>query len=114
QSKVRAARMAAAAGIPAVIANGAKPGSLYGILRGNEDGTLFLPEAKPIAGRRQWLAHASKPSGTITVDAGAREAVVSRSKSLLPSGVRGLSSSFEPGDVVRLVADGVEFARGLT
>lgn len=114
QSKVRAARMASEAGIPAVIANGGKSGSLSAVLSGEEIGTLFLAKPNPLASRQQWLAFASKPAGRIVVDAGAREALVSKSKSLLPSGVRDLSSSFEPGDVVSLIADGEEFARGLT
>ena len=114
ESKVRAARMAAAAGIPAVVANGTRPGTLAAVLSGREVGTLFLPGSKPMAKRQQWLAFASSPKGSIIVDAGAREALIVRSKSLLPSGVKSISKAFEPGDVVSLVAEGVEFARGLT
>lgn len=113
-SKMRAARQAAEAGIPAVLANGGTPGTLTAALAGGETGTLFLAEEKPLAKRRQWLAFASRPKGKIIVDLGARQALVAGSRSLLPSGVKGLSSHFESGDVVSLVAGGVEFARGLT
>ena len=114
ESKVRAARQAAAAGIAAVVANGAKAGTFAALLAGQEIGTLFAPQDKPLDKRRQWLAFASHPKGKILVDAGARDALTARSKSLLATGVRSLSGDFHPGDVVSLVENGVEFARGLT
>jgi glutamate 5-kinase len=112
-SKVRAARQAAEGGVATVVASGAKPGVLAELLAGRAAGTLFEPAASPLAKRRQWLAFASKPRGRIVVDAGAREALVERAKSLLASGVKSLSGRFEPGDAVSLVEGGVEFARGL-
>lgn len=112
-SKVRAARRAAGGGIAAVVANGTKPGTLAAALAGRETGTFFVPEERPLTRRRQWLAFASHPKGRITVDAGAREALTARSKSLLASGVRAVAGVFEPGDVVSLVEGGAEFARGL-
>jgi glutamate 5-kinase len=114
ESKVRAARQAAEGGVLAVVANGAKAGTLSAVLAGEEIGTRFPPEDKPLAKRRQWLAFASHPKGRIVVDAGAREALTSKARSLLASGVKELTSAFEPGDVVSLVEGGVEFARGLT
>lgn len=113
ESKVRAARQAADAGIAAVVANGAKAGVLTAVLAGERAGTRFLPEGRPLDKRRQWLAFASKPQGRITVDAGARKALAEAGRSLLPSGVRSLSGSFEAGAVVSLVESGREFARGL-
>ena len=47
------------------------------------------------------------------MDAGAREALTGKARSLLASGVKGLEGSFEPGDVVGLVEGATEFARGL-
>ncbi|MDE2489206.1 MAG: glutamate 5-kinase [Elusimicrobia bacterium] len=114
ESKVRAAGRAAENGISAVIASGAKSGVLSALLAGSERGTRFEAVEKPLAKRRQWLAFASQPKGRIVVDAGAREALVARSKSLLATGVRSLTGAFAPGDVVSLVEGGVEFARGLS
>jgi glutamate 5-kinase len=49
------------------------------------------------------------------VDAGARNAVQTQGRSLLPIGVVQVVGLFSKGDVVSLCdADGVEFARGLT
>jgi len=114
ESKVRAARQAAEGGVLAIVANGAKAGTLTAALNGDGVGTRFVPEEKPLAKRRQWLAFASHPKGRIDVDTGAREALTSKARSLLASGVKGTSGAFEPGDVVSLAENGAEFARGLT
>ncbi len=113
ESKVRAASQAAEGGVLAVVANGMKAGTLASVLSGASTGTRFVPEEKPLDKRRQWLAFASKPKGRILVDAGAREALTGKGKSLLASGVKGVSGSFETGDVIGIAVDGVEFARGL-
>ena len=114
ESKVRAARQAADGGVTVVVANGSKPGTLAALLAGERRGTRFAPSATPLAKRRQWLAFASKPKGRVVVDAGAREALTARAKSLLASGVKSVSGAFEAGDAVSLVEGGKEFARGLT
>ena len=50
----------------------------------------------------------------VLVDAGAHDAVVTRGRSLLAAGIRGLEGDFATGDVVALAAaDGRVFARGL-
>ena len=113
ESKVRAASQAAEGGVLAVVASGLKPGTLAAILSGEAVGTRFIPEDKPLAKRRQWLAFASHPKGRIVVDAGAREALTTKARSLLASGVKGIEGAFEPGDVVGLVEGATEFARGL-
>jgi len=114
ESKVRAARMAAASGQSVVIANGLKPGVLAKVLSGRGAGTYFAPRTSPLDRRGRWLAHASHAKGQIHVDAGAREALVRQSRSLLPSGVRAVAGDFSRGDVVGVICDGVEFARGLS
>jgi glutamate 5-kinase len=114
-SKVEAARLAAASGIPTLVANGMLPDTLTRLLAGEPLGTLFLPDAERLQGRKRWLALASRPKGAILVDEGAKRALVERGKSLLPSGVKGTLKPFGVGDVVSLVGpDKAEFARGLT
>ena len=113
-SKVAAAKLAAQAGIPAVIASGSRPRALQDAASGRPVGTRFAARPSPLDKRRRWLAFACDPKGEIHVDAGAREALVRGAKSLLPAGVRAVKSRFEAGDVVRLLEGGVEFARGLT
>jgi len=113
-SKVRAARRAAVAGIPTVVASGRIPGTVEAILKAEEVGTLFIPSRSRMQSRKRWLAFASLPRGGIVVDAGARAALVRGGKSLLPSGIRGTQRSFRAGDVVSLLdLAGREFGRGL-
>jgi len=114
-SKVEAGRLAAASGIPTLVANGLLSDTLTRLLDGEPLGTLFLPDAEGLQGRKRWLALASRPKGAILVDEGAKRALVERGKSLLPSGVKGTLKPFGVGDVVSLVGpDKAEFARGLT
>ena len=64
---------------------------------------------------KRWLGYAARPRGRYVVDAGARQAVQSQGRSLLPIGVVRVVGSFGKGDVVALCdVDGAEFARGLT
>ena len=77
-------------------------------------GTLFAAAPRPLSSRKRWLAHALKPKGTLTVDDGAREALLVSKRSLLPSGVREVSGSFRNGDPVDIAdLSGQVFARGL-
>jgi len=114
-SKVLAARRAAIAGIPTVVASGLRHEVLDAILRGENVGTFFVPSRSRMQSRKRWLAFASQPRGGIVVDAGAWEALVAGGKSLLPSGIRTTRRNFRAGDVVSLMdLEDREFARGLT
>ena len=79
-----------------------------------EIGTLVLPIADRLARRKHWIAYTLKASGSLTVDDGARRAIVSKGSSLLPSGLREVQGHFGVGACVRCLGlDGKEFARGL-
>jgi glutamate 5-kinase len=113
-TKVRAAARALESGIRCVIAAGHTAGALTRIFEGEEVGTLFEPTALPRQARAAWIAHALKPKGTLVVDSGARDAVLLRKKSLLPSGITRIDGHFAHGDPVDLAdAAGTVFARGL-
>lgn len=115
RSKLKAARLATAAGGAVVMANGSRDGVLDAIFAGEAVGTLFLPHGEGQSARKRWLGSAARPAGTLTVDAGAVRAVVSQGKSLLAVGVAGVRGEFGKGDVVSVCGpDGVEIARGLT
>lgn len=114
-SKLDAAKIVSAAGIPLIIANGMKPDSVASILAGKETGTLFAPKSSGMKSRKRWIAFFHKPKGTILVDDGARLALVEGSKSLLAAGVRDVWDDFAKGDVISIRdVDGSEFARGIT
>jgi glutamate 5-kinase len=115
RSKLRAARLATAAGESVIIANGRRPGVLDSIFAGEGVGTLFLPHGSTVTAWKRWLGYTARPQGRLVVDAGARNAVQNKGKSLLPIGVVQVTGTFGKGDVVGLYdVDGAEFARGLS
>lgn len=110
-SKVAAAGIAAGAGVPVVITAANR---LAEVLAGEKIGTLFHPTGDRIASRLLWLAHATTPRGTLTLDPGAVAAVVDRRSSLLAAGVTAVTGSFVVGDPVDLLDPaGVSIGRGL-
>jgi glutamate 5-kinase len=114
-SKLEAAHKAALSGIPTVIADGRREGSLGLVFDpAIETGTLFLPLADRLTSRKHWIAYTLKPAGALLVDAGAYAAICGRGGSLLPPGVRQVRGVFEEGECVTcLDPGGREFARGL-
>ena len=114
-TKITAASIAVNAGIPLMIAHGAEEHIIRRLTNGEDAGTLFLPiEIKPHL-RKKWIAFGSHVDGCIVVDDGAREALIHKGKSLLPSGIVAVEGSFSAGDVVGIIdANGKEFARGIT
>ncbi len=114
-TKLQAARKAAAAGVPMIIASGREPGVLRRIVAGEPVGTYFAPKADRLGARKRWIAFAVPPQGWLTVDAGALAALTQRGKSLLPSGIVEIEGDFASGEVVALLggAGSKEFARGV-
>jgi glutamate 5-kinase len=114
-SKIAAAMKASAAGIPTIIADGLHGGVLPRVFdSGKTVGTLVLPKGDRLARRKHWIAFTLKPGGVLVVDAGARDAVAYKGRSLLPSGLKEVQGKFETGACVRCIdGDGREFARGL-
>ena len=111
-AKIAAARIALAAGCHMCIAAGAPRHPLRRIEEGSEC-TWFIPTATPAAARKQWIAGTLRPSGAITIDAGALRALL-EGRSLLPAGVTGTRGRFDRGDTVSVLAsDGAEVARGI-
>ncbi len=113
-SKIEAARRATKRGIPSIIADARDPEALARIVRGEDVGTLFVPQGAKLASRKHWIAYTLRPRGTLLVDAGAKNALLGGGRSLLPAGVVGVRGDFSPGDAVVLAdASGIEIARGL-
>jgi glutamate 5-kinase len=114
-TKLKAARQAARAGICVIIAPGRETDALTTALDpSREIGTLVLPARRRLPGRKHWIAFALRPSGALALDRGAAEALRSKGRSLLPSGIRDVRGEFASGDCVSLLdSDGVEFGRGL-
>jgi glutamate 5-kinase len=116
-TKIDAARIALTAGCSTLITLGANTtadaGPLAALTAGAR-GTWFLTDLSPETARKQWLAGALKPTGSVRVDAGAARALQS-GKSLLAAGVTAVAGRFERGDAVDVIdLDGATIARGVS
>jgi glutamate 5-kinase len=110
-TKVESATIATSAGIPTVVAEASAAAEA---LAGGSAGTYFAATGQRPATRLLWLAHAAVARGSLRLDPGAVEAVVTRRASLLPAGIIGVEGVFDAGDPVDLSDEnGAVVARGL-
>jgi glutamate 5-kinase len=114
-SKIAAAKMAAWAGVRAVIAAASRDGVLAAAVAGTAGvGTVVQPRGRSLPARKLWIAFAVPASGRVVVDDGARRALTERGRSLLAAGVVKVDGHFDVGEAVELSGpDGVVFAKGL-
>ncbi len=114
-TKISAAAMASASGIPVLLASAEEAAAALGTGRdGPRTGTAFRPSGRRMSARRFWLRHAADVRGSLDLDAGAVAAVIDRRRSLLAAGIHGIAGDFVAGDVVDLVGPhGVVVARGV-
>lgn len=111
-TKIAAAKIAVNAGTSMVIANGGDYNPLKHIVDGGKC-SWFPATTNPITQRKRWINGHLEPHGTLTLDQGAVNALLS-GKSLLPAGVAKLEGDFAKGDAVIIKGpDGTEIARGL-
>jgi glutamate 5-kinase len=114
-SKIEAARMVARRGIRTVIANARAESVIGRVMAGEELGTLFVPESRPLDDHKYWMAFSGEVRGAIKIDDGARKALEEKGRSLLPAGILEVQGEFAKGDLIAvLTARGREIARGLS
>ena len=112
-TKLEAARIATKAGCDMVICDGRPLGPLSR-LRDGARSTLFHAGASPLTARKQWIAGALSPKGSLTVDAGALGAL-RKGRSLLPAGILAVEGQFERGDLIAIHnQDGAVIGHGLS
>jgi glutamate 5-kinase len=113
RSKVVAAEMATAAGIPTVIAGGLTPGTIAAVAAGQAVGTRFPAREGRYSSFKLWLKYAKPVRGRVLVDAGAARALREGGTSLLPVGIVEVSGSFEAGDAVEIAHDTTAVGKGI-
>lgn len=115
-AKLTAARMAAWTGVRAVIAAAHRENVLQQAIAGEPGvGTIVQPHNQRLNARKLWIAFAMPASGRITVDEGAKQALITRNKSLLPAGVISCEGDFESDDGVEIVThNGEVIAKGVS
>ncbi|MDJ0933306.1 glutamate 5-kinase [Breoghania sp.] len=112
KTKIEAGKIATNAGTAMVIASGKRLHPLTNIAQGGRC-TWFKAHSTSATARKTWIAGQLKPTGQVTIDAGAEKAL-RKGKSLLPAGVTDVSGRFQRGDTVCIVdASGREIGRGL-
>ncbi|WP_253770152.1 glutamate 5-kinase [Goodfellowiella coeruleoviolacea] len=99
-SKLAAARLAASAGIPVLLASAEQAAAALGPA---DVGTAFAVTGPRLSARRFWLGHAAGAAGRLWLDDGAVTAVVRGRRSLLAAGITAVDGEFDAGDVVELV-----------
>ncbi len=113
-TKLAAARIASWSGVRAVIAAARAPDVVCAAIEGESVGTVVMPHPERLSSRKLWIAFAVAASGRIVVDDGARDALVSHGRSLLPAGVRDVEGGFDVDAAVEVVdGSGRVFAKGL-
>ena len=113
-TKIRAAKNMMDSGVPMAIVNGNSKDILLKLMRGQEVGSFFHSSGSKMKSRERWLAWSVSPKGEILVDDGAKKAIVENHKSLLPSGVLGVTGHWGSGDVVKIIdLQKRELARGI-
>ncbi|MDU0968632.1 MAG: glutamate 5-kinase [Actinomycetaceae bacterium] len=109
-TKIQAARIAVACGIPVQLAAAE---DFADVVAGADCGTWFAAASERRPQRLAWVAHAASVAGRVTIDAGALAALVRHGSSLLAAGVTGVAGDFMAGDVVGLWCRGDEVGRGV-
>ncbi len=113
-TKLLAAEICVRSGIDMIIAQSMHPNVLYHIMEGENVGTFFYGEdVHPQMKKREMIIGADI-HGCITVDKGCRDAILYKGSSILPVGVTGAEGNFQDGDIISVLFDGKEFARGIT
>lgn len=110
-SKLSAARLAADAGVPVLLAAASDAATA---LSDATVGTAFAARPTRLSARKFWVRHAADEQGVLHLDDGAVRAVVGNRRSLLAAGVTDVEGRFYGGDVVALVdPQGQPVARGV-
>jgi glutamate 5-kinase len=108
------AARARAPGIPAVICNGTRGGTLLAAAGGEPEGTRFAAGAGRTSSFKLWLKYAKPARGRLIVDAGAARVLRESGSSLLPVGIAAVEGTFEPGDAIDVATDGETIGKGIS
>lgn len=114
-TKLQAADIARRAGTDVIITAGSAPDIIRRAVAGEAVGTRFPALESPLENRKRWIYAGLRPSGSITIDRGAAQALATNGSSLLPAGIVRVVGNFTRGDSISIQGpDGRELARGIT
>ena len=111
-TKILAAKISSGNGCTTIITNSDKTKPISNINKKNS--TIFYPLTSTNSSKKKWLLNHLKPSGSIIIDKGAKNAI-SKNKSLLPAGILEIKGRFKRGDVISILAqNGHKVAIGIS
>ena len=93
-AKLKAIELASVSGTDVIIASGKNPDNILKIINGEKIGTFFPAKLKIIERKKRWLLNNMSRSKSLTVDEGAKNAILQKNTSLLPPGIISVSGSF--------------------
>ena len=99
-AKLKAIELASVSGTDVIIASGKNPDNILKIINGEKIGTFFPAKLKIIERKKRWLLNNMSRSKSVTIDEGAKNAILQNNTSLLPPGVISVSGSFKAGEVL--------------
>ena len=112
-TKIEAGKICNLAGCNMIIANGLYENPISQIEKKNNC-TWFLSKISKLHARKKWIISSISPKGEITIDDGAKKALIN-GKSLLATGIKKVSGRFKKGDHIKILdSKRKEFARGLS
>lgn len=113
-SKLEAAKLAAISGVHTAVINGSTLDPVKALLTtGACYGTLIKAQT-PVSDRKRWLGWATGFEGIITINEGAKKALLEKHASLLSAGITTVEGDFSAHHVVSITDEqGEELGRGL-
>ena len=113
-TKLEAAKLVTASGIPMVMCHGRAEDAVLRAARGESVGTFFKPADSKMEARKRWMLSGISQRGKIIVDSGAAGALVKDHRSLLPAGIKSVEGDFSRGESVYVVdTNGLKIACGI-
>ena len=112
-TKIEAAKICNLAGCNMIIANGLYLNPISKIEK-KKNCTWFISKISKLHARKKWIISSVSPKGELTIDDGAKRALIN-GKSLLAAGIKRVSGKFNKGDHIKILdSKSREFARGLS
>lgn len=112
RTKIQAAEKAISHGIETYIVNGFDADSFNQLLKGQNPGTLFTPDEKPMQEHLHWMTHTSQAQGEVVVENNFNLNLDEHSEQLTSDDVVAVNGDFSVGDTILVrKGDGTKLAK---
>jgi len=101
-TKIKAAKIATAAGCNLIIAYGKNNNSLLNLINGGKH-SIFKSNLTPLSAKKKWILSKKNKLKFIIIDKGAEKTLIS-GKSLLANGIKSNSYNFDRGEIINILS----------